>query len=195
MIVKVLGIFGLLLVLCGFMAVMTAEPWYRVTGSTFLQPNNVENLLRRTAMYGILGIGVAFVIISSGIDLSIGSIVCLSGCLLALFLQVQYRPFDYQPILEVRGQAREIVVAGEAPGFAEGDRIRYFGGRRARNALVTVQLSAGAMTLTVKGQALGSAAAGEPVDVLNTVTKKILHGIARADGVVTIPTATTVASL
>lgn len=64
-----------------------------------------------------------------------------------------------------------------------------------RNALVTVQLSAGAMTLTVKGQALGSAAAGEPVDVLNTVTKKILHGIARADGVVTIPTATTVASL
>ena len=64
-----------------------------------------------------------------------------------------------------------------------------------RNALVTVQLSAGAMTLTVKGQALGSAAAGEPVDVFNTVTRKILRGIARADGVVTIPTATTVASL
>lgn len=64
-----------------------------------------------------------------------------------------------------------------------------------RNALVTVQLTAGAMTLTIKGQALGSAAAGEPVDVLNTVTKKILHGIARADGVVIIPTATTVASL
>lgn len=64
-----------------------------------------------------------------------------------------------------------------------------------RNALVIVQLTAGAMTLTVKGQALGSAAAGEPVDVLNTVTKKVLHGIARADGTVTIPTATTVASL
>lgn len=64
-----------------------------------------------------------------------------------------------------------------------------------RNALVTVQLAAGAMTLTVKGQALGSAAAGEPVDVLNTVTKKVLHGIARADGTVTIPTATNVASL
>ena len=137
--VKVLGIFGLLVVLCGFMAVMTAEPWYRITGSTFLQPNNVENLLRRTAMYGILGIGVAFVIISSGIDLSIGSIVCLSGCLLALFLQVQYRPFDYQPIVEVRGQAREIVVAGEASAFAAGDRIRYFGGRRARNALLTIE--------------------------------------------------------
>jgi flagella basal body P-ring formation protein FlgA len=64
-----------------------------------------------------------------------------------------------------------------------------------RNALVVVQLTAGAMTLTVKGQALGSAAAGEPVDVLNTATKKVLHGIARADGTVTIPTATAVAAL
>ena len=65
----------------------------------------------------------------------------------------------------------------------------------ARNAMVIVQLNAGAMTLTVKGQALASAAAGDPVDVLNTVTKKILHGIARADGTVTIPAATTIASL
>jgi flagella basal body P-ring formation protein FlgA len=64
-----------------------------------------------------------------------------------------------------------------------------------RNATVIVQLNAGAMTLTVKGQALANAAAGDPVDVLNTVTKKILHGIARADGTVNIPAATTIASL
>ena len=55
-----------------------------------------------------------------------------------------------------------------------------------RNALVTVLLKAGAMTLTVKGQSLTTAAAGDPVDVLNTVTKKILHGIAQADGSVAI---------
>ena len=64
-----------------------------------------------------------------------------------------------------------------------------------RNDLVTVYLRAGAMTLTVKGQALGSASAGEPVDVLNTATKKILHGIARPDGGVEIVTATAVAAL
>jgi flagella basal body P-ring formation protein FlgA len=65
-----------------------------------------------------------------------------------------------------------------------------------RNALVTVILKAGAMTLTVRGQALGTAAAGQPVDVLNTVTKKVLHGVARADGTVEIlSAATTVASL
>ncbi len=60
-----------------------------------------------------------------------------------------------------------------------------------RNSLVTVILHSGEMTLTVKGQALTTAAAGEPVDVLNSVTKKILHGVARSDGSVEIVTATT----
>jgi flagella basal body P-ring formation protein FlgA len=64
-----------------------------------------------------------------------------------------------------------------------------------RNAAVTVFFRLGAMTLTVQGKALGSAALGEPVDVLNTVTKKILHGIARADGGVDIPASTTTAGL
>ena len=64
-----------------------------------------------------------------------------------------------------------------------------------RNALVTVLLKVGAMTLTVKGSALGTASAGDPVDVMNTATKKILHGIAQPDGTVEIVTAATVASL
>jgi flagella basal body P-ring formation protein FlgA len=64
-----------------------------------------------------------------------------------------------------------------------------------RNSVVTVLLRSGPMTLTVKGTALGTAAAGEPVDVLNTVSRKVLHGVARADGTVEIPTALTVAGL
>ncbi len=127
---KVVGIVVLLLVLCAFMA---------ATAPGFLQPNNVENLLRRTAMYGLLGIGVAFVIITGGIDLSVGSVVCLSGCLLAIFLGVQYLPFDYQPIREIVAKDRQIIVNGDAADFEPGDRIRYFGGRRARDAFLVVE--------------------------------------------------------
>lgn len=47
--------------------------------NSFLSATNQENLLRRTALFGILGIGVAFVIITGGIDLSVGSVVCLVG--------------------------------------------------------------------------------------------------------------------
>src|SRR6185295_2617110 len=48
----------------------------------FLRVANIQNLFHRTALFGILSIGAAFVIITSGIDLSIGSLVCLVGVML-----------------------------------------------------------------------------------------------------------------
>ena len=68
---KTLGIFVTLIVLY----ILTAS-----LGDGFLGAYNQEKLLERTALFGILGIGVAFVIITGGIDLSIGSVVCLVGC-------------------------------------------------------------------------------------------------------------------
>jgi flagella basal body P-ring formation protein FlgA len=58
-----------------------------------------------------------------------------------------------------------------------------------RNAQVTVLLKTGPMTLTVLAQSLGDASAGQPVQVMNSVTKKILNGVAAADGTVEIATA------
>src|SRR3954469_6825221 len=75
--IKVLGIFGLLVVIC----VATA-----IRNPNFLTEPNILNLVRRTGLYGVLGIGVAFVIITGGIDLSIGSVVALIGCMLPWLL-------------------------------------------------------------------------------------------------------------
>lgn len=58
----------------------------------------------------------------------------------------------------------------------------------ARNEPVTVYLHEGPMTLTMKGQALNAAAKGEAVAVLNTMSKKILHGTAVSPGAVEIGT-------
>lgn len=58
-----------------------------------------------------------------------------------------------------------------------------------RNTQVTVLLRTGPMTLTVAGQSLGDAAVGQPVQVMNTVTRKILNGVATANGAVEITTA------
>jgi flagella basal body P-ring formation protein FlgA len=55
-----------------------------------------------------------------------------------------------------------------------------------RNAVVTVILNQGPMTLTIKGQALNGAAAGEPVQVLNSVSRKILFGTAMPNGTVSM---------
>lgn len=48
----------------------------------FAAPVNIENLLRRTALFSLISVAVAFVITSGGIDLSVGSLVCLVGTLL-----------------------------------------------------------------------------------------------------------------
>ncbi len=125
---KIFGITALLVVLCLFMSFM-------VPGS-FLKANNIENLLQRTAMYGILGIGVAFVIITSGIDLSIGSLVCLSGVMLGLLLQVEYAPPESVPVVKLEARAQRVVLRGTIDAIAPGDVLRFFGGRR--TALLTV---------------------------------------------------------
>lgn len=72
---KVLGIAGLLVAI----VVITA-----VFSPTFLTAYNLQNIIRWTALFGILSIGAAFVIITGGIDLSVGSIVGLIGCLMPL---------------------------------------------------------------------------------------------------------------
>ncbi|MBK1825718.1 ABC transporter permease [Haloferula rosea] len=46
----------------------------------FLSAGNIERLLLRIGLFSILAIGVSFVIVTGGIDLSIGSVVCLVGC-------------------------------------------------------------------------------------------------------------------
>jgi ribose transport system permease protein len=56
-----------------------------ISNPTFLSQSNVANTTRHIAMLGIFGIGLAFVIITGGIDLSVGSIIGLTGVLIAKF--------------------------------------------------------------------------------------------------------------
>lgn len=45
----------------------------------FLKPRNLMNILRQVSYTGIIGLGMTFVIISGGIDLSVGSMTALVG--------------------------------------------------------------------------------------------------------------------
>tara|TARA_Y100001934_G_scaffold281871_1_gene393179 strand:- start:1969 stop:3594 length:1626 start_codon:yes stop_codon:yes gene_type:complete len=103
---------------------------------SFLDGGTIFNLLLRTAMYGVLGIGVAFVIITAGIDLSIGSVVCLSGCLLTILLKVVYEPFTPSKVLEVDSVAQTIVIEGSSSDFQEGDLLRFDKSPKVRGAVV-----------------------------------------------------------
>jgi ribose/xylose/arabinose/galactoside ABC-type transport system permease subunit len=49
----------------------------------FLSTVNLMNVLRQTSIIGVLGIGMTFVILTAGIDLSVGATLALSAVLLA----------------------------------------------------------------------------------------------------------------
>lgn len=74
---KILGISTLLVIV----VVLTS-----LKAPNFLSAYNIQNTARWTALFGMISIGAAFVIITGGIDLSIGSVVGLVGCLLPTLL-------------------------------------------------------------------------------------------------------------
>ena len=74
---KELGIFVLLIVLCVIVAIVNPN---------FLLPINLQNLARQIGAFGIFSIGLGIVIITGGIELSVGSMMALLGVLLSMML-------------------------------------------------------------------------------------------------------------
>ena len=81
---KELGIFILLLVLCG--ATSFENP-------RFLHAENLINTAQLIGMFGVFSIGLGLVIITGGIDLSVGSMIALSGMLLVMALTQWHWPW------------------------------------------------------------------------------------------------------
>jgi len=54
---------------------------------TFLTYPNLINILRQVSINGILAVGMTLVILSGGIDLSVGSVLAISGALVANFME------------------------------------------------------------------------------------------------------------
>lgn len=91
-----------LLVLIGF-GLTTDRFWTNV---------NLTNVLRQGAPLVVVAIGATFVLVSAGIDLSIGSVVSFTGVMTALLLQ-----FGLSPLLVLPGMLCLAVVVGVANGF------------------------------------------------------------------------------
>jgi ribose transport system permease protein len=53
---------------------------------TFINPSNLVSVARQTALFGIVAIGMTMVILTAGIDLSVGSVVAVAGVVCATML-------------------------------------------------------------------------------------------------------------
>lgn len=114
---RILGITVLFLVIC---VITTSQ------NPSFVDTYNITSLLRWTAMAGLLALGVAFVIITGGIDLSIGSVVALTGVVLMTLLQANYY-HDGETVTIVdrfnQGDARHVLLDKPPPDFEDLDKL------------------------------------------------------------------------
>jgi ribose transport system permease protein len=120
-----------------------------LAGATYQSPDffterNLTNVLRQGAGVGIMSVGMLFVILTRGIDLSVGSVSALGSVLVAYYIQ------DYDPAVSIG----IVLLAGAACGLVSGITVAY------------IRLPAFVMTLAVMTMARGFAfivSKGQPI--------------------------------
>jgi ribose transport system permease protein len=79
--------FGIVLVLVGLVV------YFSIMSNAFLTPDNLFNVARQVSMLGIASVGMMFVILTAGIDLSVGSVMAFVGVVCAhLMVNVGMNP-------------------------------------------------------------------------------------------------------
>ena len=78
---KILRQFGLVIVALIIIVFMS------FTSDVFLTSQNIINILRQISINGILAVGMTFVILTGGIDLSVGSVVAITGVIVGSLLK------------------------------------------------------------------------------------------------------------
>ncbi len=77
---KIIGKMGMPI---AFIAIFIA---FSVLNENFLTPSNIQNIIVQSAIIGIVAVGQTLVILTGGIDLSVGSIVAFIGIICGIFL-------------------------------------------------------------------------------------------------------------
>lgn len=82
----------------------------------FLTSKNIMNILRQMTVYAILGVGEAYIIITGGIDLSVGSLIAWTACVAGYLSQHNVPPGVILVCM---------LIAGLIPGLINGFLVSY----------------------------------------------------------------------
>lgn len=139
-----------------------------LTTPQFLTVGNLINVLRQISLNGILAVGVTYVLLTGGVDLSLGSVVALTGVVAACFAH----PGQFPVVVPILAG----LLAGTACGAVNGLVITR-GGVAPFIATLGMMTVARGLALVVSGgrpvsnlsdsfKAIGGEVAGFPVPVL-----------------------------
>lgn len=94
---KELGILGPIIALIVLMVFVT------ILNPSFIKPSNLLNLLRQVSINALIAFGMSFVILTGGIDLSVGSVLALTSALFAGMLGMGVPTFIAIPLALIIG--------------------------------------------------------------------------------------------
>lgn len=75
-----IGKFGVFIILAVIIVFFT------VISDSFLKPNNLFNVARQVSMIGICAVGMTFVLLTGGIDISVGSVIAMQSVICSIFI-------------------------------------------------------------------------------------------------------------
>lgn len=100
---KEIGLAVLLIIICSIVAFLNPR---------FISATNLENQAPLIGIFGIFGIGAGMVIITGGIDLSVGSAFALEGVVLSILLVQEKWPWPLAVLAVVAGMVALGVIHG-----------------------------------------------------------------------------------
>jgi ribose transport system permease protein len=87
-------------------------------GLIFLEPGNITDILRQVSEIGIISLGMTFVILTAGIDLSVGTLLALSSSVVALILTRV--TFSVSPVWAILLAVLTAIAASALVGLVNG---------------------------------------------------------------------------
>ena len=171
----------------GLVLLCVAGTWLN---SNFATLDNAMNVLTRTAFIGIIAVGMCFVIVSGGIDLSVGSMAALIAGSIILTMNA-LAPMGLSPVMVVVIGMALAILLGAAFGLAHGllitkGHIEPFivtlGTLGIYRAYLTYFSNGGAITLDndlsdVYSPVYYASVAGIPIPVLVFLVVALLGGV------------------
>lgn len=162
---QIVATYGSLIGLVLMIIIMTS-----INGS-FLSPTNIRNILRVASINGLLAVGMTFVVLTGGIDLSVGAIMGCAGMFSAYFAQTSMSYPWYVGMLVGLG-------IGLAVGLFNGICVSYLRVPAFVGTLGSMSIAKGLTFLITNAK---------PIPSLNATFKLIGGGSLDASGWIPIP--------
>jgi inositol transport system permease protein len=96
--------------------------FFAVENPRFLSLRNISNILTEVSIYGIIAVGMTFVILTAGVDLAVGSLLAFAGMAGALVMKMPGADFlsGWLVALTIA------IVVGTLVGYLQGKAVTFF---------------------------------------------------------------------